>query len=92
MPFAFFFFLILYQTPIFNWLLPLVFKYHNTTVVAIYGYLILIVATIASLILGQDRFSWTQTFAILFICVGVYLVEVAESKDKSTPMATPVHK
>jgi drug/metabolite transporter (DMT)-like permease len=54
--------------------------------------LILIVATIASLILGQDRFSWTQTFAILFICVGVYLVEAAESKDKSTPMATPAHK
>lgn len=32
---------------------------------------------------GQDRFSWTQTCAIIFICIGVYLVEVAESKDKS---------
>ena len=42
----------------------------------------LIVATIASLALGQDRFSWTQTFAIIFICIGVYLVEVAESKEK----------
>ena len=28
------------------------------------------------------RFSWTQTFAIIFICIGVYLVEVAESKEK----------
>ena len=43
----------------------------------------LIVATITSLAIGQDRFSWTQTFAIVFICAGVYLVEVAESRDKS---------
>ena len=64
-------------------LLPIGLKYLKATVVAIYGYLILIVATIASLILGQDRFSWTQLFAILFICVGVYLVEVAEIKDKT---------
>lgn len=70
-------------------LLPVGLKYLKTTVVAIYGYLILIVATIASLTLGQDRFSWTQTFAILFICVGVYLVEVAENKDKSAdPLKT----
>lgn len=34
------------------------------------------------LALGQDRFSWTQTFAIIFICIGVYLVEVAESKER----------
>ncbi len=57
-------------------------KYLKTTLVAIYGYLILIVATITSYILGQDRFNWTQLFAIAFIFVGVYLVEVAESKDK----------
>ena len=68
-----------------GWWVGVGLKYLKTTVVAIYGYLILIVATIASLILGQDRFSWTQTFAILFICVGVYLVEVAESKDKTVP-------
>lgn len=34
---------------------------------------------------ARTWFSWTQTFAILFICVGVYLVEVAESKDKAIP-------
>lgn len=28
-------------------------------------------------------YQWTQTCAIIFICIGVYLVEVAESKDKS---------
>ena len=92
LPFAVLMFVLIFPTTISYLLLPIGFKYLKTTVVAIYGYLILIVATIASLILGQDRFSWTQTFAILFICVGVYLVEVAESKDKSTPMATPAHK
>lgn len=56
-------------------------KYLKTTVVAIYGYLILIVATITSYILGQDRFSWMQLAAIGLICVGVYLVEVAENKE-----------
>ena len=92
LPFAVLMFVLIFPTTISYMLLPIGLKYLKTTVVAIYGYLILIVATIASLILGQDRFSWTQTFAILFICVGVYLVEVAESKDKSTPMATPAHK
>ena len=92
LPFAVLMFVLIFPPKISYMLLPMVLKYLNSTVVAIYGYLILIVATIASLILGQDRFSWTQTFAILFICVGVYLVEVAESKDKSTPMATPAHK
>ncbi|MEG1563075.1 MAG: DMT family transporter [Bacteroides sp.] len=56
-------------------------KYLKTTVVAIYGYLILIVATLVSYLLGQDRFSWTQVSAIAFICVGVYLVEVAEGRE-----------
>ena len=92
LPFAVLMFVLIFPTTISYMLLPIGLKYLKTTVVAIYGYLILIVATIASLILGQDRFSWTQTFAILFICVGVYLVEVAESKDKITPMATPSHK
>ena len=92
LPFAVLMFVLIFPTTISYMLLPIGLKYLKTTVVAIYGYLILIVATIASLILGQDRFSWTQTFAILFICVGVYMVEVAESKDKSTPMATPAHK
>lgn len=86
LPFAVLMFVLIFPTTISYMLLPIGLKYLKTTVVAIYGYLILIVATITSLILGQDRFSWTQTFAILFICVGVYLVEVAESKDKSTPM------
>ena len=65
-------------------LLPLGLKYLKTTLVAIYGYLILIVATVTSFVLGQDRFSWTQLAAIVLICASVYLVEVAESNKQIT--------
>lgn len=81
-PFAVLMFVLIFPTVVSYLLMPIGLKYLKTTVVAIYGYLILIVATITSLILGQDRFSWTQTFAIIFICIGVYLVEVAETRDK----------
>ena len=47
-------------------------------------YLILIVATVTSFVLGQDRFSWTQLAAIVLICASVYLVEVAESNKQIT--------
>lgn len=73
-------FVLIFPTTISYLLLPIGLKYLKTTLVAIYGYLILIVATVTSFILGQDRFSWTQMVAIFLICVSVYLVEVAESK------------
>ena len=75
-------FVLVFPTTISYLLLPIGLKYLKTTLVAIYGYLILIVATVTSFILGQDRFSWTQLVAILFICASVYLVEVAESQTK----------
>lgn len=81
-PFLILVFVLVFPTTISYLLVPVGLKYLKTTVVAIYGYLILIVATVTSLVVGQDRFSWTQTAAILFICIGVYLVEVAESKEK----------
>ena len=65
-------------------LIPIGLKYLSTTLVALYGYLILIVATIVSLSIGQDRFSWYQMIAIALICSSVYFVEIAESKDKAT--------
>lgn len=53
------------------------------TTVAIYGYLILIVATVTSYILGQDRFSWWQMLSIALIVVSVYMVEIAEMKTSA---------
>ena len=50
--------------------------------VAIYGYLILVVASIVSFLVGQDRFSWEQLGAMLLICVGVYWVEIAENNGR----------
>ena len=75
-------FVLIFPTTISYLLLPIGLKYLKTTLVAIYGYLILIVATVTSFLLGQDRFSWTQLGAIVMICISVYLVEVAESKSK----------
>lgn len=58
------------------------------TVVALYGDLILIVAAIASYILGQDKFSWWQIGAIALMLVSVYLVEAAERKTTPEPIPT----
>lgn len=75
-------FVLIFPTVVSYLLVPIGLKYLKTTVVAIYGYLILMVATIVSLLVGQDRFSWAQTIAIGMICISVYLVEVAETKEK----------
>lgn len=59
------------------------------TTVAIYGYLILAVATIASYILGQDHFSWWQMLSIGLIVVSVYMVEIAEMKPAGSSQIKP---
>ena len=82
-PMAVLAFVLIFPTVISYLLIPVGLKYLKTTLVAIYGYLILIVATITSLTLGQDRFSWSQLIAVLLICSSVYFVEIAESKEKS---------
>lgn len=79
-PFAILMFVLIFPTVLTYLLVPVGLKYLDTTLVAIYGYLILIVATAVSLLIGQDRFSWTQMLAILCICVGVYLVEIADRR------------
>lgn len=82
-PFAVLMFVLIFPTVISYLLIPVGLKYLKTTLVALYGYLILIVATITSLIIGQDRFSWPQLIAILLICSSVYFVEIAEKKEKA---------
>lgn len=84
LPLSIMLFVLIFPTVISYMLIPVGLKYLSTTLVAIYGYLILIIATGVSFIVGQDRFSWAQIGAILLICVGVYLVEIAESKEKHT--------
>lgn len=81
MPWAVLVFILIFPTFIGYFLMPIGLKYLKTTVVAIYSYLILVVTTVVSFALGQDRFSWTQGIAIAMICMSVYFVEVAEKKD-----------
>lgn len=81
-PFLLLMFVLIFPTVISYLLIPIGLKYLKTTLVAIYGYLILIVATVVALLVGQDKFRWTQLVAILLMCFSVYLVEVAESKDR----------
>ena len=83
-PFLILMFVLIFPTTISYLLIPIGLKYLSTTLVALYGYIILIVATIVSLSIGQDRFSWYQMIAIVLICSSVYFVEIAESKDKAT--------
>lgn len=59
-----------------------------STVVAIYGYVILIVSMAASYALGQDRFSWEQGVAVVLIVLSVYLVEIADSGHEGGDAAT----
>jgi len=81
MPWVILAFVLVFPTYLSYFLVPPIgLKYLKTTVVAIYSYLILVVTTVVSLSLGQDRFSWTQAIAILMICTSVYFVEVAEKK------------
>ena len=81
-PFLVLMFVLIFPTTISYLLIPIGLKYLSTTLVALYGYIILIVATIVSLSIGQDRFSWSQLIAILLICSSVYFVEIAENKEK----------
>ena len=62
-------FILIFPTYLSYFLVPVGLKYLKTTVVAIYSYLILVVTTVVSLSLGQDRFSWTQAVAIAMICI-----------------------
>ena len=52
-PFLILMFVLIFPTTVSYLLIPIGLKYLKTTVVAIYGYLILIVATITSLAIGQ---------------------------------------
>lgn len=75
---ALFAFVLVFPTVVNYLLVPIGIKYLKTTLVAIYGYITLLVATIVSLLLGQDRFDVYLLLAMLLICGGIYLVSVAE--------------
>ena len=75
---AVFLFVLVFPTVVSYLLVPIGLKYLKTTLVAMYGYVTLIVATVASLLLGQDRFDFMLLLGMLFICGGIYFVGAAE--------------
>lgn len=73
-------FVLVFPTTIGYLLVPVGLKYLSAAVVAVYGYLMLVVASIVSLAAGQDRFSWWQLVSVVLIVLSVYFVEIAEKK------------
>ncbi len=76
-------FVLLFPTALSYLLVPIGMKYLKTTLVAMYSYVTLFTATIVSLFTGQDRFDSALLFALLLICVGIFLVGRAEKGAKA---------
>ena len=85
-------FVLIFPSTVSYLLLSIGLRNLSATVVAIYGYLILIVATIVSYILGQDHFDWWQMLSIVMIVASVYFVEIANEKTVSKTSSSPTGK
>lgn len=77
-PFAVLLFVLLFPTVITYFLIPVGMKYLKSAVVALYGYVTLIVATVVSFIIGMDRFDPVILLSLLLIGVSIYLVGVED--------------
>ena len=69
-------FVLVFPTVITYFLIPVGLKYLSSTVVAIYGYVTLIVASLVSFITGVDKFEPVILLSLLLIGVSIYLVGV----------------
>lgn len=79
-------YLILAPTLVPNFFVIASTRFVSPTVVSMYGYMQPVIATMLSVMLGQDRLSWGQVAAGLIIFVGVYFV----IRSYQTPVS-PVH-
>ena len=70
-------FVLVVPTVITYFLIPIGLKYLNSTVVAIYGYVTLIVASVVSFITGVDKFEPVILLSLLLIGVSIYFVGVS---------------
>ena len=71
-------FVLIFPTVITYFLIPIGLKYLSSTVVAIYGYVTLIVASVVSFITGVDRFEPVILLSLILIGVSIYFVGVRE--------------
>lgn len=74
-------FVLIFPTVITYFLIPVGLKYLSSTVVAIYGYVTLIVASLVSFITGADKFEPVILLSLLLIGVSIYLVGVRDKKE-----------
>ncbi len=77
-----FLFVLLFPTALSYLLVPIGVKYLKTTLVAMYSYVTLFTATLISVFTGQDRFDAALFFALLLICVGIFLVGKSERREQ----------
>ena len=74
-------FVLIFPTVITYFLIPVGLKYLSSTVVAIYGYVTLIVASLVSFILGVDKFEPVILLSLLLIGLSIYFVGVRDKKE-----------
>ena len=67
-------YVLLFPTVLTYFLIPIGMKYLSSTVVAIYGYVTLIVASTVSFITGVDRFEPVVLLSLVLIGTSIYLV------------------
>ena len=75
-------FVLIFPTVVTYFLIPVGLKYLNSTVVAIYGYVTLIVASVVSFITGVDKFEPVILLSLLLIGVSIYFVCVNDKKSE----------
>ena len=74
LPFAVLMFVLIFPTSLTYFLIPIGLKYLKSSVVAIYGYVTLIVAAIVSYVMGLDKFDPVILLSLLLIGLSIYLV------------------
>ena len=75
-------FVLVFPTVITYFLIPVGLKYLNSTVVAIYGYVTLIVASVVSFITGADKFEPVILLSLLLIGVSIFFVGVKDNRNE----------
>ena len=71
-------YVLVFPTVITYFLIPVGMKYLDSAVVALYGYVTLIVATTVSYLLGMDKFDPVVLFSMLLIGASIYWVGTSE--------------
>lgn len=79
-------FVLLFPTVLTYFLIPIGMKFLDSAVVAMYGYVTLIVATSVSFLLGLDKFDPIIFLSILLIGISIYWVGVPDNKKEASDL------